>query len=102
MLYFYFIFYYCPKVIVYSEKETNFFFPKLSCILVRTMLHEYQKRKFSRQKKKNLKFTWKKRYPPGSPVLTTLDFKGGSYKGLVNPIFKSLETLIFLTYIAPL
>lgn len=53
-------------------------------------------------KKNILNLPGKKRYPPGSPVLTTLDFKGGSYKGLVNPIFKSLETLIFLTYIAPL
>lgn len=37
-----------------------------------------------------------KNVPSRSPVLTTQDFKGGSYKGLVNPIFKSLETLIFL------
>lgn len=67
MLNFYFIFYYCPKVIVCSEKETDFFF--LSSLAFWWGLHFMSIRKGNFPEKKILSLPGKKRYPWGSPVL---------------------------------
>lgn len=55
-------------------------------------MRQSQKRNHRGQKVLLTKFTWKKTYPVGSPVLRSQDFKVGFCKGLVNPLFNSPET----------